>query len=154
MTQQWPVSPTTTQQPDPHLPMTQQWPARPATTSNQTHTTQQPDLHHPSITHTHHQQCVPAIGNAYLSSAIHTCHWQSTPPTALYCATWKLLWVCTLMFRYAAGLFHKFFFHVPQQPKVTLFLQWELQALFYNGGPTGCIHCRLFFSSTAQYYVA
>ena len=85
--------PATTQQPDPPHPMT-----RPTPPINN------PDL--PSTMCTCHQQCIPAIGNSHLPLTIHTTHWEA----ALHHATWKLLWVCALMFQYAAGLFHKFFF--------------------------------------------
>ena len=78
---------------------------------------------------------IPAIDNAYLPSAILTCHRQPAE-AALHRATWKLL-------------------------KVALSLQWELQALFHNGGPTSYIHRHLssilfsnFQQGPAQHYVA
>ena len=90
--QRWPNNWTYTSQ-WPNNGQRGQWPP-----SNQTHTTQRPDPHHPLITHTCHGQCIPAIGNSHLPSTICTTHWEA----ALYCATWKLLWVCTpqILFRY------------------------------------------------------
>ena len=117
-----------------------QWPP-----SNQTHTTQWPDPHHPLITHTCHGQCIPAIGNLHLPSTICTTHWEA----ALYCATWKLLWVCTPQILFSLFLGTSTTKGHPLSPtRVASFvLQWRVYRLY----PSPCI---FFKRGTAQHYVA